>query len=90
MAEEVPPRDSPRLIEFDDGVHDLVRQDQAHVHPESRPEAEPLWAAGPNVGNRAGTVDDGVLRRVGEEVEDTLRDSGDDPLHRNDRRHALV
>jgi hypothetical protein len=56
MAEEVPPRDSPRLIEFDDGVHDLVRQDQAHVHPESRPEAEPLWAAGPNVGNRAGTM----------------------------------
>jgi hypothetical protein len=84
VAKEVPPRDPARLVELDDCVHNLVRHDQTHVHPEASPEAEPLRATGLGIPNRPRTVDDRMLRWIGEDVEDAVRISVDHPFHGDD------
>jgi hypothetical protein len=86
----VPPRDPAWLVELDDGVEDLVRHHEAHVHTEASAEAEPFRATGLDITNRARAVDDRVLGGISEDVEDALWVGGHDPFHRNDRGHAPV
>jgi hypothetical protein len=72
MPAEVSPADAPRFVEFHDLVRDSVRQSDSHVHRELRSEIETSGSIDSCSSDRARSIDEVMLARISEEVENVL------------------
>ena len=70
VAAEMPPGDAPPLLEFHDLVQDLVAAAEPHVHAELRPRRQAFRRTRLRAEDRVGAVDQRVLGRRGQQLED--------------------
>ena len=80
---EVAPGDEAVLIVLDHRIEDLVRGADLHVHSEPGAEGEPFRAARLDREDAARSVDERMLRRVGQHCKDPFWAGADDLRRRN-------